>query len=169
LKRKGWTVKLYLETSVSNMLFSLQAREKRVITEKLFADIYSGVHQAFVSVLYLEEVGRTSSPLLRYQLEGVVKVYNVDVLEITEDVKRVADEYVRAEAFTEQNYADALHVAIAVCGDCEAVVSWNYRHIARVWTMKKVAEVNRRLGLSEIVICTPLEVIDYEDGSGPGR
>lgn len=40
-----------------------------------------------------------------------------------------------------------------------SVATWNLRHIARAWTMKIAADVNRTLGLSTIVICTPEEVI----------
>ena len=75
----------------------------------------------------------------------------------------MVDAYVDATAFTKLNYMDALHVATAVCGGCDVVVSWNYKHIARAWTIKKVGEVNRRLGLPEVAICTPEEVIGGED------
>jgi hypothetical protein len=156
-------MKLYLETSVPNMLFSRQSKEKQEITERLFAQIQRGLHEAFVSAIYLEEVEKTSSPLLRYQLEGIVKVYGAKILRVKERERKVADAYVDATAFTEQNYMDALHVAAAVCGGCDVVVSWNYRHIARAWTIKKVGEVNHRLGLAEVAICNPEEVIGDED------
>jgi hypothetical protein len=156
-------VKLYLETSVPNMLFESQSQEKHEITERLFALIQQGIHYACVSDLYIEEVVRTELPFLRYQLEGIVKVYNIEVFKMTGEMKEVADAYVNARAFTEQNYADALHVAAAVCGGCDAIVSWNFRHIARIWTMKIVGEVNRKLVLPEVVICTPEEVIGDEE------
>jgi predicted nucleic acid-binding protein len=148
-------VKLYLETSVPNMLFKTQAPEKVKITERLNSICFSE--------LYINEVRKTQSPFLRYQLEGIVKVYNAEVLMITDEMRKVADAYVSAKAFTELNSADALHVAVAVCSGCDAVVSWNFRHIARAWTIKKVGEVNHQLGLPEVVICTPEEVIGGEE------
>jgi len=42
-------------------------------------------------------------------------------------------------------------------------VSWNFKHIARAWTMKKVAEVNHHMGFPEVVICTPEEVVSDEE------
>jgi hypothetical protein len=152
-------VKLYLETSVPNMLFSAYVLDKREITERLFSLIQAGAHKAVVSALYIDEIRETPSILLRYQLEGIIKLYGAEVIDVTEDAERLAEEYVNVEAFTENSYFDALHVSTAVCGGCDVVVSWNFRHIARAWTIKKVAEVNRRLGLPEIVICTPEEVV----------
>jgi hypothetical protein len=150
---------------VPNMLFSGQSEEKRLITERLFAEIEKGIHEVFVSALYIEEVKGTKASLLRYQLEGIVSIYKAKVLRVKAMERKVADAYVSAKAFTEQNYADALHVATAVCGGCDVVVSWNFKHIARAWTIKKVGEVNHQLGLPEVVICTPEEVIGDEEGS----
>lgn len=152
-------MKLYLETSVPNMLFSAYVIDKRETTERLFSLIQAGAHKAVVSSLYIDEIRETPSILLRYQLEGIVKLYGAEVIDVTEEAEQLADEYVKAEAFTENNYVDALHVSIATYGKCDVVVSWNFRHIARAWTIKKVTEVNRRLGLPDIVICTPEEVV----------
>lgn len=156
-------MKIYLETSVPNMLFSRQSEEKLRITERFFDEVERGMHEVFVSAIYMEEVEKTKSTLLRYQLEGIITVYNAKILRIKERERNVADAYVSAKAFTEQNYADALHVAAAVCSGCDVVVSWNFKHIARAWTIKKVGEVNHRLGLPEVVICTPEEVIGDEE------
>lgn len=152
-------MKLYLETSVPNMLFSTYVIDKREITERLFSLIQAGAHKAVVSALYIDEIRQTPSILLRYQLEGIIILYGAEVIDVTEEAERLADEYVNAGAFTENNYVDALHVSVATYGGCDVVVSWNFRHIARAWTIKKVTEVNRRLGLSDIVICTPEEVV----------
>ena len=75
-------MKLYIETSIPNMLFSRQSMEKQRITERLFEEIQQGLHEAFVSVIYLEEIERAPSPLLRYQLESVVRVYGAGILRV---------------------------------------------------------------------------------------
>jgi predicted nucleic acid-binding protein len=162
-------MKLYIETSVANMLFTLKVPEKRIITERLFEEIREGIHKIVVSSVFLDEVRKTPSVFLRYQLEGIIKVYDAEVINVTEDVENVADAYIQAQAFTENNYADALHVAVAVCGGCEVIVSWNFRHIVRAWTMKRVVEVNRRLGLPDVIICTPEEVIGDVGDPGSGE
>jgi hypothetical protein len=58
----------------------------------------------------------------------------------------VAEAYMDARAFTEGNLADALHVATAACAGIEVVVSWNFRHIVRAWTIRLVNEVNAPAG-----------------------
>jgi predicted nucleic acid-binding protein len=153
-------VKLYLETSVPNFLFVTDAPEKREMTETLFEQILAGRHESWVSDLYTEEVVMTPSPLLADKLERVIELYGLKELETDHETVRIARAYIDAHAFTENNRMDALHVAAAVQHGCDVVVSWNFRHIVRAWTIKLVNEVNAGMGLGNIVICTPQEVIE---------
>lgn len=152
-------MRLYLETSVPNFLFVTDAPEKRAHTEQLFAEIQQGLHTASVSELYMREVDQTPSPIRRIELRGVVQVYGLEVLKIQEEASQLVDAYIAGQAFTAKNDLDAFHVAVAVLARCEVVVSWNFRHIVRAWTIQKVTEINHQRGLSDIVICTPEEVI----------
>jgi hypothetical protein len=151
-------VRLYLETSVPNFLFVTDAPEKRLHTERLFAEIALGRHEAAISELYTLEIERTPDPDLRAQLEAVVATYRLDILPLLAEVSDLADVYIAAEAFTAANRTDAEHVALAVLSDYEVIVSWNFQHIVRAWTIQRVLQVNRRQGLPPVVICTPEEV-----------
>jgi hypothetical protein len=162
-------VKLYIETSVPNFLFVTDAPEKRQATEQLFEQLRTGEHQGVVSDLYLREVHQTPSPLLLFQLEGVIEVYKLERVNTDAETLRIARAYIAGKAFTENNFLDALHVAAGVQHGCEVVVSWNFQHIVRAWTIKQVAEVNAALGLANIVICTPQEVIGDDPAAGGVR
>jgi len=151
-------VRLYLETSVPNFLFVDDAPDKRQRTERLFAQLAQGRHQAWISDLYIEEIERASDEWRRNGLRSLITQYGLQLLVATQEVISLRQEYIAAQAFTAANRADAQHVALAVLGQCETVVSWNFRHIVRDWTIQRVAEVNARLGLPSVVICTPEEV-----------
>ena len=106
---------------------------------------------------------KVASPLLRYQLEGVPNIYGLPVRHLPRGLRSLARRYVEAKAFTEANYMDAQHVAVAVLEGLEAIVSWNFKHIVRAWTIQKVNAVNQQLGLNLIVICSPWEVVKSDD------
>lgn len=151
-------MRLYLETSVPNFLFAEDVPDERRHTERLFEDIDRGLHEVWVSGLYHEEVLRARNPVLRANLLMVLDRYRIPSLPITNEVKALMHAYIAQQAFTAASWADAQHVAVAVLNQCERVVSWNFKHIVRDWTMKRVDEVNARLGLQSVVICTPKEV-----------
>ncbi len=98
---------------------------------------------AVVSTLYLKEVASAPSPLLRYQLNGIPDIYGLEIQPFTPGCEELAEAYLSAKAFTESNRLDASHVATAAHHGCDVVVSWNFQHIVRAWTMKLVAEVHQ--------------------------
>jgi len=111
--------------------------------------------------MHLPARGRPKQARLRKaheELTEVIATYGLQLLSVTPAVLELAEDYIAAQAFTEGSRADARHVAMAVLGGCDVVVSWNFKHIVRLWTIQRVLEVNTRRGLGPVVICTPKEV-----------
>ena len=54
---------------------------------------------------------------------------------------------------------DALHLAVAVVHDVDAVVSWNFEHLVRLATRLGVNGLNKMLGYRDIEIVSPEEVV----------
>jgi len=61
---------------------------------------------------------------------------------------------------------DAVHIAITTLNGLDFIVSLNFTHIARLWTIEKVRQVNAREKYKGIGIYKPAEVLEiYEDSS----
>ena len=84
------------------------------------------------------------------------------ILDETEEVQALAAEYVNNGVLTQNSYDDCLHIAQAVIGKCDYLVSWNYRHIVRPKTVQTVKMVNLIGRYNEISICTP-EMLVWEE------
>ncbi|MCY2925202.1 MAG: hypothetical protein NT031_07145 [Planctomycetota bacterium] len=69
----------------------------------------------------------------------------------------------KAGIVTPQSMDDALHVAYASTSACSAIVSWNFRHIVHFQKVPMYNAVNAACGYHAIEICSPPEVIVYED------
>jgi hypothetical protein len=96
-------------------------------------------------------------------LEGVVEEYGFPIWEIDEEVRELTRRYMEGGVFPERCEADALQVAVAVINRAEVLVSWNFAHIVKAKTIIRVGEINRRLGLADIVLCTPEEVVEHDE------
>ena len=59
---------------------------------------------------------------------------------------------------------DALHIALTAVNELDFIVSLNFEHIARNWTIERVSRVNEREGFKKIGIFMPEEVLkNYEN------
>ncbi|WXG39483.1 MAG: hypothetical protein WED07_01390 [Candidatus Freyarchaeum deiterrae] len=87
------------------------------------------------------------------------KVSQFSVLSLTDDVKWLAEQYIRYGAIPESYQEDAYHIAVAVINEMDFLLSWNFKHIVRIKTRDIVRMVNTLNNLRQIVIITPAELL----------
>ncbi|PXF59062.1 MAG: hypothetical protein C4B59_12305 [Candidatus Methanogaster sp.] len=152
MKRK---LKTYLDTSVISALFDARNPERKSLTESFFEQIES--FDPFISEITVAEIERTPDPTLRSNMKEVA--LQLTMLPLTDDVKRLADEYVRYGAVPESHLEDAYHIAVAVINEMDCILSWNFRHIVRLKTRDIVKMVNTVNAFRHIEITTPAELL----------
>ena len=81
----------------------------------------------------------------------------------TDEALQLRDAYLAAGVVTSKWEADALHVALATVAGCSAIVSWNFKHIVHLEKAPAYNGVNLARGYHQLAICTPPEVVQYED------
>jgi hypothetical protein len=112
---------------------------------------------------YYEE--RTAPLYLEHK--ALVAEYGVVILPITEEIEQLAALYVQEKAISPAWATDAAHIATATYNGLDFIVSLNFTHIVRPWTIEKVRMVNMREKYQAIGIYKPAEVLEiYEDGTG---
>jgi predicted nucleic acid-binding protein len=148
----------YLDTSVLNFAFEAEAVEYREASLALLDEVRSGSIEAHISDVVLREVSRAPA-VRRTQLRGLIGGIQAQVLELTDLAQELAEKYV-AEGIIPRRYVDdARHIAVAVVNGLDCVVSWNFRHLVRPATRRRVNAVSRLLGYPEIDIVSPEEVL----------
>ena len=151
-------MKLYIETSVPNMLYAEDAPEKREATEVFFEWLRVSDDELFSSEVVKKELDRAPEPKRTRMIEAFAGL-PITVVEITAQAVGLSAIYVAEGIIPPRYQNDALHVALAICHELDVVVSWNMRHLVNVRKVQRMNEVNLRFGLSAIRIHTPEEVM----------
>ena len=147
-------MKLYIETSVPNFLFSIQdSLEKQAITKSFFKNVVPK-HDCYVSDIYILEA-ENANPEKQKQLKSVITQYNLKVLEKIKTAEKLAGKYQEELNLPEKYFNDLLHIAIATVHKMDVVVSWNLKHIVKLKTILAVEKVNKRFKYTTIHIFTP--------------
>lgn len=85
-------------------------------------------------------------------------------LEVTNEAKNLAVKYIKKKIVPEKKENDALHVAIATVNEVDAIVSWNYRHLANLRKAEVFNGINLEQGFTKhLEIVTPMEVSKDEN------
>ena len=86
-----------------------------------------------------------------------------EIVDVTPQAVDLQSAHIRTGIVSERWATNALHVALATVSECEAIVSWNFRHIVHLDKIGGYNRVNEQHGLPAIAIVSPNEVISYED------
>jgi hypothetical protein len=75
------------------------------------------------------------------------------------EAERPADVYIAHEVISAQFRTDALHIATTTINGLDFIISLNFQHIVREWTIKKVEKINADEGYKRIGLYKPREVL----------
>ncbi len=152
-------MKLYIETTVPNFLFTEDAPEKRRATEVFFEWLRVSPDELFISKLVEGEIALCPEPK-RTRMIQVLQRLPLSVLPVPSECSALADDYIKAGIIPARFKNDALHVAVAVWHKLDIVVSWNMSHMVNVRKVDRINAVNERLGWPRIRVHTPEEVLE---------
>jgi len=82
---------------------------------------------------------------------------------VDDEILNLRDLFISAGIVGEKRADDAGHVAAAIVGGADLIVSWNFKHIVHFDKIRLYNAISLLNGYREIDIHSPTEVIDYED------
>jgi hypothetical protein len=160
--------RIYLETTMFSFYHEERTAppylEYKAEVRRIFELIKAGVYEPYTSPYATKEIKNETNEDKQEKMRALIGDYGVIILPITEEIERLAILYVREGAISPAWETDAAHIAAATYNGLDFIVSLNFTHIVRPWTIERVRRVNRREGYQSIGIYKPAEVLEtYED------
>jgi len=152
---------VYIETTVVSYLTARPSRDLIVaahqqVTEEWWENTLS-LLDPFVSPIVIEEVSRGDEASAKLRLEKIVRF---PVLEITNEVRDLAELYFKRIPIPDKARGDAFHLAVATYHGMDFLVSWNFTHILSARVRAVIQDINTIRGISTPIICTPEELME---------
>jgi len=124
--------------------------------------LIAGKYDVYISPVVLAEIKRCTEPKQSQMFEKLSQIA-LQVLAETKEVKDLAYEYLKSGVLNEKSRDDCEHIAFAVISNCDAIVSWNFKHLVNFKTIDKVRIVNTIQRYKEIGIISPTMLIEEVD------
>ena len=140
---------VYIETTVVSYLTARPSRDLIVaahqqVTEEWWENTLS-LLDPFVSPIVIEEVSRGDEASAKLRLEKIVRF---SVLEITNEVRDLAELYFKRFPIPDKARGDAFHLAVATYHGMDFLVSWNFTHILSARVRAVIQDINTIRGIS---------------------
>ena len=152
--------KLYIETSIVSYLTARPSRNiitaaRQELTRQWWAQERDH-YELFISEFVLLEAGAGDADYARLRLEALREVPEV---ELPNEIRALAVSLVEPGPIPQKAGIDALHIAAAVAGGADYLLTWNFKHLANAVLRKRIDAVCRSNGYEPPVICTPEELM----------
>jgi hypothetical protein len=163
--------KIYLETTMFSFYYEERTTppypELKAEVRRIFDLIKAGEFEAYTSPYAIREINNETNQEKREKMQALSFTCGATMLPITKEVERLAGLYVREGAVSPAWETDAAHIAVTAVNGLDFIVSLNFTHIVRPWTIERIRRVNRRENYQGIGIYKPSEVLaSYEDSTG---
>ncbi len=155
-------LKVYLDTSVISHLMQEDVPEKMSETLKLWDIFKAGKYDVFLSTVTLQEIDNCPEPK-RTELFKHLGEIDYTPIEITEDMSEVAQQLIDMGILTQKSYDDCQHIASAVIYGCDCIISWNFKHIVNIKTIRGVRAITNLKGYKPIEILNPTVLLESEE------
>jgi hypothetical protein len=124
--------------------------ELKAEVHRIFDLIKAGEYEPFTSTFTTNEIDGIADQEKRAKMWRLIDDYGITVLDTSPKVERLAVMYIQEGAVTSSWTTDASHIAITAVYGLDFIVSLNFTHIVRAWTVERVRRMNLREGVSPI-------------------
>ena len=150
---------VYLETTIPSYLAGRPSRDLVIAAhQQITHDWWNRAKERFdlyISEAVLEEIRAGDPAVAAKRLEVVA---GLPVLELRQDVRDLVRLYSDRLNFPAQAQADVLHIAFAVSYGLDYLVTWNCKHIANGYSIRRLLRVNQEIRRPTPIILTPEEL-----------
>jgi len=154
--------KIYLDTSVVSHLDQQDAPDKMNDTLAFWEEIKRGLYEVYISGVVIDELMKNVEPKQSILLSHLADI-EYTVLTVDETVDALASKFIEHGILKEKSIDDCYHIAFAMRHGCDAIISWNFKHIYNIKTIRGVKIVSGITGYPEIAIYSPTILIQGDD------
>ena len=155
-------LKVYLDTSVVSYLHQEDAPEKMQDTLSLWELFKQGVYEVYVSDIVFREIDRCSEEKLNILLDYLDQI-EYHELETDSNTIELAGKFIDFGILEKKSFDDCQHIAVAILAGCDVIISWNFKHIVNVKTVKGVKVITTLEGYKDLLIYPPSVLLEEGD------
>jgi predicted nucleic acid-binding protein len=156
--------RVYIETTIPSYYFETrgdtESVAKKILTQEWW-DNHGRYYELVTSPSVIDELEKRDYPA---KPDAIRLMETLPILEATEAITDIVDEYIQHRLMPKDPLGDALHLALASYYHCHFLLTWNCQRLANANKFEHIRHVNTMLGLFVPILTTPNELMYEETG-----
>lgn len=155
-------LKVYLDTSVVSYLNQEDAPERMQETLQLWELFKQGQYEVYISDIVINEINACKEEKFNILVKYLEQI-DLNVIETDENVVELAEKFIDFGILKQKSFDDCRHIAAAILWGCDVIISWNFKHIVNVKTIRGVKVITTLEGYKDLLICPPSALLEVEE------
>jgi len=147
-------LKIYLDTCVIGYLDQQDDPGRMAETRRMWEHLKADKYDVVISDVTVEELNRCHEQKRDVLLQYLDQI-SFDRVIADDRTLAVAEKFIDLGILKQKSFDDCRHIAAAIVNGCDAIVSWNFKHIVKPETVAGVKAVTALSGYSDLMIYTP--------------
>ena len=86
-----------------------------------------------------------------------------NIIETNTDTINLAEKIIDFGILKQNSFDDCQHIATALMAGCDIIISWNFKHIVNVKTVRGVKVITTLEGYKDLLIYPPSVLLEKDD------
>ena len=131
-------------------------------TQEVWEFFKEGRYEVYISDVVVYEINQCSREKRETLLDYLDQIeYNI--IETDEDTVDLAEKFIDFGFLKRKSYDDCRHIAAAILAGCDFIISWNFKHIVNVKTIRGIKAITTYEGYKDLMIDPPSALLEEED------
>lgn len=155
-------LKIYLDTSVISYLDQQDLPEQMKETQEVWDFFRKGKYEIYISDVVVYEINKCGMEK-RETLLAYLDQIEYTIIETDESTVELAEKFIDFGFLKRKNYDDCRHIAAAILAGCDFIISWNFKHIVNVKTIRGIKAITTYEGYKDLMIYPPAALLEEEE------
>ena len=147
--------KVYLDTSVISYLEQTDSPVQMQITRDVWETFKKDKYDIYISDVVLKELANCKDDNKRKLLLGHLSEIKYRLVDVSEKTIELAEYIIDFGILKKKSFEDCQHISAAIVNNCDFIISWNFKHIVNVETIKGIKILTTMEGYKDIAIYSP--------------
>jgi len=119
-------------------------------------------YEIYISDVVVYEINKCSREKREILLDYLDQI-DYNIIETDESTVILAEKFIDLGFLKRKSYDDCRHIAAAILTGCDFIVSWNFKHIVNVKTIRGIRAVATYEGYKDLMIYPPSALLEEEE------
>lgn len=119
-------------------------------------------YEVYISDIVINKISDYTEEKLNILMDYLNQI-EYHLIATDEDTVGLAEKFIDFGILKQKSFDDCQHIASAILAGCDIIISWNFKHIVNIKTIRGVKVITTLEGYKDLLIFPPSALLESEE------